>query len=355
MGIHCEINLNKRADGAYIPGSVVSGTIKYGVDVETVFEKITVSLKGHGFLIIHDQQSNKKGRATHTYRNSEDYVDIDNVVYTRKKEEPLAIGMYEMPFSFKMPEEVPPSLKYIKRRARYRVRCCIEYYLRIKFERPGTFSFNKKFKKEITVVSGIKPRLPMEPIMHGEQKKVFQMFSKNNIINIKATIQNSVISTGGKIEFSYEIVNDTNLTIKGVETKLLELHTFTAYNGKKVEFPKNIADTDSKTGSIPGGEKQTMDTIINVPTERTSLEFSKIVSREYFVQIEVEIPFPHWNAVLKIPVQIGDRIDSIPESLESDEPPPSYWEVMLDEKEKEKGEQEEDNDDDYEEEIEEKS
>ncbi|KAM3963634.1 LOW QUALITY PROTEIN: uncharacterized protein ACR2FA_002157 [Aphomia sociella] len=336
MGIHCEIYLNKGADGVYVPGNIVSGTIKYGVDVETVFERIIISLKGYGRLTIHEERKSNDQRTTKTdiYKNSENYVDIDNIIYVKDKEDtPFPIGMYEVPFSFKLPEEVPASLIYHKRDLSHEVWCNIEYYLRIKFERPGFFSFNKKFKKEITVVSGIKPRLPTEPIIHGEQKKIFQLFSKNKSINIKANIPNSVISTGGKIEFSYEVTNDTNLTIKGVETKLVELYTFTASKMKKVQKQKNIADTDSKTGST-GGKKQMMDTVINVPSERISLEYSNLVAREYFVQLEVLIPFPHWNAMLKIPVQIGDRTDFIQEGVQEDEPPPSYWEAMADEKEK---------------------
>lgn len=344
MGIHCEINLHKRADGAFVPGSVVSGTIKYGVDVPTEFKKITVSLKGNGFLIIHDRQAKNKGRAVDSYRNSEDYVDIDNVIYTNeKKDNPLPIGMYETQFSFKLPEEVPASFKYQKRAARYRVRCYIEYYVRIKFETIGLFNLNKKFKKEITVVSGIKPRLPTDPVIYGEVKKLLSLFSKNNTVDIKVNVPKSVISTGGKIEFSYEIFNDTNLTIKGVEAKLVELHTFKSHGSKEVEMSKDIKDTDSKTGSIASGEKKTIDVVINVPSERTSLEHSKIVSREYFVHIEAIIPFPHWNAVLKFPVQIGDVMGNIHES-ENNDAPPSYWEVMMGD-EKEKGEEIDDVDD----------
>ncbi|XP_059055531.1 uncharacterized protein LOC131849469 [Achroia grisella] len=335
MGIHCEINLHKRSDGVFVPGSVVSGTIKYGIDAETEFERITVSLKGHGFVIIRDQQAKNRGRAVDTYRKSEDYVDIDNVVYTNEdKDAALPIGMYETQFSFRLPEEIPSSLKYCNRTARYSVRCKIEYYVRIKFERQGMFNFNKRFKKEITVASGIKPRLPTTPVIHGKQKKIFQMFSKSNTVNIKANIQNSVIPIGGKIEFTYEICNNTKHTIKGVETKLIEIHGFTTGKVREVEITRDIDGTDTKTGSLASGETMNLDGLINVPSERTSLEFSNVVAREYFLQIKAIIPFPHFNAVLKVPVQIGDIIGGDQQSLECDEPPPSYWEVMGDEKEK---------------------
>lgn len=330
MGIHCEINLFKTSDGVYKPGSIVSGIIKYAVDEDTIFEKITVSLKGKGHVMIQDLRRTRRDKSPNTYRSDEDYVDMDNVVLNNDKGVPLSIGLYETGFNFKLPYEIPSSLMYHNRNASYRVRCQIFYYVRIKFERAGFMNFDKKFKKELTVISRIKPKLPKEPLIYGEQSKLFQLFkSKNSIVNIKANIGNSVIRPGGKVEIDYELFNDTNLVLSGVETKVIEVYTFKS----KAEMTSDVENTESKTGPVKSDEKQIERVSIQVPSDKSTLQFARIASRDYFVCITADLPFPHRNVVLKIPLEIGEEIQMTEsEQNEPNDPPPSYWEVMGEEK-----------------------
>lgn len=332
MGVHCEINLFKPQDGAFIPGSTVSGIIRYAVDEETVFNEITVSLKGSGSLKLKDLRKSRRERnGAHVYRNSETYVNIKNVVHNNDKSVPVPIGAYEFPFNITLPQNIPPSLKYYTRNISYDITCNIEYHIAIKFDRPGLFKFAKRMKKEITVVSGIKPRLPMEPTIYGEQKKLFQLFTKKpSIVNIKANIQSCVYASGGSVLLNYEVFNQTNLNLKGVKTKLVETYTFTTRGHRKIQVSNEVHDTESKTGSIASGASSNVDVSINIPFDIGSLEYSNMVSRDYFVYITAVIPFPHINAALKIPIQVGDYKEPNSENL--DDPPPSYWEAMADDK-----------------------
>ncbi|XP_053612628.1 uncharacterized protein LOC128676516 [Plodia interpunctella] len=343
MGIHCQINLFKPSDGAYLTGSTVSGIIKYGVDQETIFDKITVSLKGSGNLILHDKRRRSNNQNYTTHRRTEDYVDIDNVI-VNEKQIPHDIGMYETRFDFKLPDNIPSSLDYYHRDVKYRVKCKIVYYIRIKFERPGFLQFANRFRKELTVISRIKPTLLNEPIMYGQQKKLFQLFSrKNSTVNIKASVETPVIRPGGKINLDYEVANGTNLTVKGVEIKLVELYTFTTVGGRKIKIMSDIDGTDMKTSSIKSDEKQNLNIVIVVPSDadKTTFGHSNIVSRDYFVKLTTEMPFPHIDAILEIPMEIGDVIQEVQVQPcpcddfeigetppDYDNPPPSYWEAM---------------------------
>ncbi|XP_013199286.2 arrestin domain-containing protein 5 [Amyelois transitella] len=330
MGILCQINLFKPPDGVYTAGSSIQGIIKYGVDEVTVFDKITVSLKGQGNLIVEEQHEKNNS----TYSEKEVYID-DDVIVTNEKGIAHEIGMYQTRFDFQLPENIPSSFHYRGRNTSFVVRCDIIYYVRIKFERPGFLQFTKRFKKELTVVSMLKPTLPTEPTIYGEQKKLFQLFSsKRNIVDLKANIRKSVIPTGGKIELDCEVTNDTDVIIKGIEVKLVETHKFKT-SAKDVTFNKDVVDTDTKTGSIKSDETKIHDIVINLPTDASTLVFSKIAFRNYAVRITVQLPFPHINAVLDIPVEIGDLIrdsdvvDDVNEDTPSDyENPPPYWVAM---------------------------
>ncbi|CAB3244680.1 unnamed protein product [Arctia plantaginis] len=335
MGIFCEMNLFKPSDGAYHPGQVVSGKIKYAVDEPMEFDKITTSLKGNGYVIIRVRHGNN--RRNRTYRSNEVYVDRDIIIQDTKVEVP--VGCYEIDFSFTLPMELPSSLNIRTFYGRYNITCRIIYYIRIKFERPGFFAFNKHFKKEITVISGGVPKLSREPVIYGDTKKVMSICScKTSNINIKATILNSVIPLGGKIILNYEVENKSNVLVKSVETKLVEIHTFKAAGYSNVKIEKDIPDTDCKTSAVNCGDTQRMPVEINVLSDIHSLANATIVLRDYFVRIVVQLPIPHINAVLDVPVQIG-AIDSestagaafqpiSDDNVPSIDPPPSYWEAM---------------------------
>ncbi|XP_075974076.1 uncharacterized protein LOC142975230 [Anticarsia gemmatalis] len=336
MGICCQINLLKPPNIAFAPGEVVSGVIKYAVHDSMEFEKITTSLKGSGQLSIR-VKSSQRNRDT-TYTAKESYVDIDHIVRDEKFQVP--VGCYEIKFNFQIPENVPSSLSYTKNFNQYTVRCRIKYYIRIKFERPGWFAFTKHFRKEINVESGITPNLLMEPVIYGEWKNLMRLFSrKNAIVSIKASIMNSVIPAGGTVFVNYEIKNDSNVVIKSIETKLVEMFTFKANGHKEVKAYEDVHDTDSKTGSINCDMIEHMPLELTVPMGRFSLQNSKLVARDYLVRIIAELPMPHRNVVLDIPIQVGrfpqgavlgtENVgEPIACAMTYDDPPPSYWEVM---------------------------
>ncbi|CAG4934379.1 unnamed protein product [Parnassius apollo] len=325
MGIFCEINLFKSCDGIFIAGSTVRGVIRYAVDKEMTCTQITVSLKGKGKLNLKKKGNNKSKEES--YWSSEEYLNVKNVITETGKNTIITIGSYETPFSFQLPYNIPPTFHYSNSTLQYAICCNILYHVCIKFERPGFWKFNKNFKKEIIVESGISPRLPLVPVICGEQKKLRQLFSsKNSIITIKAIVAKSVIAPGEKVQLEYEVTNDTNVAVKAVETKILEVFKFTTTSQTVIQS-YDVPQTKSKTGSIKRNESLAMRVDIVGPPDRKSLDFSNIVARDYFVHITVELPFPHFNARLQIPIQVGNTGDR-----NYLDPPPSYWEAMGEDK-----------------------
>ena len=321
MGIFCQINLNKPPDGAFYSGELVSGMIKYALDVPMEMEKITISLKGTGILRITERTSQKN--RNRTYATSEVYVDTDEVIQEGKYT--ILPNSYEVKFNFRLPQNIPPTFDYHKYVSSYNVYCKIKYYVRIKFDRPGWFAFSKHFRKEITVASTITPKLSMEPVIYGERSKLLQLFSsKVSTVIMKADILNSIIKNGGKIEIESEIQNDTTVNIKNVEVKLLEMHTFKVKGLRDVKAWVDVPNCETKTGSVKSGATLHMPVDIIVPSDIVSLDNSNIVSRDYVVRITAALPMPHRNVVLDIPVQIGDSV----QREEFCDPPPTYWEAM---------------------------
>ncbi|XP_049868193.1 uncharacterized protein LOC126368326 [Pectinophora gossypiella] len=339
MGVLCEISINKTADEVFRPGMAVSGEIRYTVNKETTFSRITVSIKGTGRVVITEKRTDKDRTYDVTSSTSENYVDIDNII-TKENEVTLPIGSYETQFGFQLPHNVPQSLRYTKYNAKGSVECKIKYYVGIKFDQPGC-KCTKRFKKEFTVAPNVIPRLPMEPVIYEQQKTLAQIFSaKKRIVYIKTSTESCVIAPGGTIRFYCEINNDTNIDIKALKTKLIEVYSF--YTTSRIQnqhfvHQEKVKFTNCKTTQIKRGRSETFDFKIDVPADLCSIENTTIVKRQYFIWVETVLPIPHRNVLQKIEVQIGNlvgediNVDNSDFGIHNDAPP-SYWEAMSEEK-----------------------
>ncbi|CAH1646449.1 unnamed protein product [Spodoptera littoralis] len=321
MSVFCQIQLNKPPEDTFCGGEVISGIIKYSLDEPMEIERIIVSLKGMGDLTL-IKKYNKK---VNSYTAEEVYIDANEIVQENNSTKPA--GNYDIPFRFKLPEKIPPSLKYEKIHGPYCVICNIKYYIRIKFDKPGCLDQSKHFRKKITVISPITPKLSTEPVMYGEKRKLPPLFpNKISTVAIKANILNSVVLKGGKIDIESEIENDSYVKVKGVEVKLMEVYTLKPVGHGDIKFYDNVMNCESRTSSIKSGATKIIPLDLIVPTDTLSLQNSKIVSRDYVVTITAQLPIPLKNVVLEIPVQIGDHMPV--ERPEVTENPPAYFEAM---------------------------
>lgn len=321
MGIQCEINVFKASEGAFKPGGTVSGMIKYHLKDDTAINKIIISFKGNGYLLV---KSKKRENNVDTHRKSENYIETDYVIYSNDSGDRLPKGTYQTQFNFILPQKLPTTLKYCKRTPKNLVRCLIAYFIVIKFERHGVTKCSKKFRKEIKLISIITPRLPMELTIYGEKKTMKHVLRKTEVIDIKAFIENSVTTPGDRIKIEYDVKNDTFTHLQGVVCKLVEVYTFNT-KGNSLQICEDINETKFKTSGIKIGDTKNVTVEIKVPFKLSSLEYSNLVSRNYFVCIIVEVP-KHPDAMLKIPIQISDEIPT-----EENDVLPSYWEVLHEE------------------------
>ncbi|XP_073949846.1 uncharacterized protein [Choristoneura fumiferana] len=319
MRIHCEINLRKQTNGLFLTGSIVTGTTRYVLDDDIVFNKITISLSGRGNLAV--QNMRKKDDTDGLITDEESYVSEDIIVLNDERGHVLPIGSYDTQFCFQLPLNIPPSLNYVKTNNNYTLRCRIGYYLKIEFEGPEGI---KRFKTEINVSPGVNPTSYSEPKIYDKQRKLIQLL-RNSFVTLKATINTPVVAPGGKAELTYEVFNDTNVNFKSVESKLIE-ETYLPRGQYDATFSNEVV-TDIKPAGVRSGESQTIDVTVPIPRDVNSIENSKLIARNYFVKITVYLPLPYRNVSLKVPVQIGDVIEERT-PVESRERRSSSWEVL---------------------------
>ncbi|CAB3243015.1 unnamed protein product [Arctia plantaginis] len=348
MGIiSCQMCIFKPPDEVYKQGEVVAGLIKYTILEPVEIQKITTSLKGIGTIVLKVHRGTKNRV---TYKSKETLVDIDNIVQDEKMK--LESGSHEIKFHFTLPDTIPSTSKICKCFGNFKATCVIKYYIRIKLQGSGLFSIEKHFRKEIPVKSDVAPTLSREPVNYMKSKKLVRLFSsQNGLINIKATILNSALAIGGKIVLHYEVKNDSHVIVKSVQTKLIQAYMFKADGRSAMNYEEDVPSTEAKITSIDSQTTRTECIDIQLPSNIYNLENSKLLSRYYFVRLIAQLPLPHGNVVLNIPVQIGvkenandNKMAQDYEDIIDDDPPPSYWEVMG-EARKENDESSDDDDD----------
>ncbi|XP_045508156.1 uncharacterized protein LOC123703976 [Colias croceus] len=329
MGVTCEINLKTPPRGVFLAGSVVTGEIKYAVNENTVFKRITMSLKGMGTVRVVKSSSRRQS----TSFNKERYVDSNEVILDKNDQNgtTLNAGSYNTPFKFILPERVPPSTNVYRREGQYSLKYKVAYFVSMKFERPGFMAFPKRFRKEIQVTSDTTPTLSREPLTYGEQKKLFHPFSSSeSIVNIKSTILDSVVKAGDNLHFEYEVSNKSHVAISAVETKIVEMIT-PKKRRKYVTFKHDVPGTDSKTRSIDVAATQQLFVDIKIPEDTLTIGTCELATRNYGVSITAVLPMPHINLQLLIPFEIIMKREEV---IEDNDAPPSYWDVMCEDKKK---------------------
>ncbi|CAK1548865.1 unnamed protein product [Leptosia nina] len=336
MGIHCEICLKCPPNNVYTSGSIVAGEIKYAVDETTAFKRITMSLKCIATLRI---KKRTRGKNQGVSFNKAKYCNIEEVILdSATGNATVDIGSYTAPFKFQIPQRTPPSVDVFRKQLSHSMKYKVGYYIAMKFEKSNFLSSTKRFKKEIQVMSDIIPTLIRDPMTYGEKKTLFQPFSSTeSVINVKSTILSSVVCAGDTVQFEYEVANNSHVTIRSVETKIVEM-----INSKKrlkhFTFCNDLEGTDSKTGSIVNGKTQQMIVDIKVPDDCLTIDSCQLAERNYSVSIAVELPMPHTNFELTIPLQIMLKSNepnsgsSSKQNEQDTDAPPSYWDVMSEDK-----------------------
>ncbi|GBP27329.1 Arrestin domain-containing protein 3 [Eumeta japonica] len=328
MGVFCQILLEKPAGGVYRAGGVVSGAVKYAVDEDVRFKDVIVRLRGAGSCMWTEGGGNSQA----TYCGSEDYVCGGRSLLENRANDETVIerGSYLHPFRFVLPSNIPPTY-----RDSY---CKILYEIKLTFERKSLFHFNKNFHIEIPVAGVLHMTLPGEPIIYAAQKSLMTFFNNNNsLIKMKVTIKKSILAPGEMAELHVEIQNNSDTKIFGLETQLSYSVTHICDSGYKRQRTYEVRGAKSETRGVKEKCTSNLTTAVQIPKGHFTVQHSRIVQRQYKLQVKAKIPFPHFNLLLDIPVLIGDagveEAEEMKEGLSYAEAaaagaPPSCWQVM---------------------------
>ncbi|XP_063359391.1 arrestin domain-containing protein 17-like [Cydia amplana] len=350
MGISCKIHLKKSREGIHRAGEPINGILSYAIDEPTEYQTAVLSFVGTAKCFWREYDLVRK--SSYTYSGNDEFLSLHTNIIKKQPEQTITldVGTYEFPFEFLLPAEIPSSFQ-----DEY---SGIEYHVKVKFMKPSFFSLTKKFEREVTVYGNVNPVTGSESRTYELQKKLFKWFSSiEPIIYLKARIAKSFLTPGENALVDMAVANETDTDISNITT---ELSCRTTYTGKRFfSIKAKVVDETIKgcasiTPSIPAYKTVKYSCIVPTLPHLYSIQHSKIISKEYFITVIMNLPFPHIMATCTIPIVIGEgrggdclRIVELEEDLESYEvleqsadefdEPPSYWEVMNEDKSQDEG------------------
>ncbi|KAJ8721242.1 hypothetical protein PYW07_002017 [Mythimna separata] len=297
MGVTCLILLQKTKEGVFRAGQPVVGIVKYKVDKPTKFASIDIRLRGKGKCSWSetDMDDNRT-----TYSNKEEYVNICKNLLIGQN---VVTGTHECPFEFFLPANIPTSMKNST--------CTIEYKVFVTFVKDNFFGTKCTYEAEVLVYGYVEPCSP-EPLIFGLQKNLFSLGANSNI-DIKAEIEKTFVTPGENIKVNLLIYNDTDVLIT-VKTEIVKHFTYVS-SGKSTNIEKEVLKPTAvyspnvKERSVFNALK--LGCIIPTLPNLYSIQHTKILIGEYKVRVTAKIPFPHTNAVVEIPVVIGERREQL--------------------------------------------
>ncbi|XP_022814793.1 uncharacterized protein LOC111348417 [Spodoptera litura] len=310
MGVTCQILLNPIENGVYKAGDPVTGTLKYFIDIPTQYSRITMALTGRGKCLWteYSNRSNSNFNNVIYHSNSEDYTNLMMSVNLNKDE--FISGAFEYPFQFELPINIPPTFKDPI--------CTIEYKLTVLFVIGNSIIPQREFEVEIPVTSYV-VSFSSEPLMLKLDKKL--SFKIKNKINVSGEISKTHITPGDSTQLAIEVNNKTGAEIS-IRTELIYCLTYISTLNRRRYREEVVRNTTTKTAVAANGVSNL---ICVVPTYQNlcSIQHSKMLMGEYKVRLKIEVPKPHRDASIDIPVVIGakmpDGITAVPVVL----PPPA--------------------------------
>lgn len=339
MGVHCKIIVQNPREGVYRPGDTVNGVLEYAIDEPTEYKDITVSLIGKGKFHV----SKGSGKNKRHYYGKEEYINITINVLNKRPGETVTLpfGNYTFPFEFRLPGDIPSSYSnnsnYV---SGYAGQYSITYTIKAQFEKPSLFSFKTSCEKELVIYGYVNPVAPDGPIIAGIEKGITYLnplsllSDRKEVIHLKSTLEKSYLTPGEAAHLSYEIHNDTDIDVNAITTHLQQRLTLTS-NDLSHTYNRYVKGCTAKTQPISNNTKTYIKVSLPTIPEVYSIQHSKIINVEYFVKVTVDVPFPHINASVEIPIAIGERQGQSSSmnvlefnDYEDDFDPPTYKEAV---------------------------
>lgn len=274
----------------YFSGQTVKGYVRVGSTEDIACRKITIILKGMAKV----RWSESQGKSSRVYSSYEQYFRHQIIAWSGEGSgNTMGPGDKIFPFSYVLPQGIPPSFASPFGGVIYQVKAVAEV--------PWGFNQKRKVFFSVNVVHDLNDAPPATEKMSLEKSKSV-MFAKG-AINLSMSAERTGYVPGESIVVNGEVVNHSKSTIKYTEIKLLQIIMYLTK-----EKRKNIYRTVQRVyhPELAGGGQDVWSSVpLQVPAvPPTFLDYCSIITIHYFLQMKAKLSFSR-EVREEVPVIIG--------------------------------------------------
>ncbi|XP_032828992.2 arrestin domain-containing protein 1-like isoform X1 [Petromyzon marinus] len=269
---------------SYRPGDIVEGVIKVYVTAAVPFKAIRVRCVGRCDI-------GPRSKAEPDVM--EQYINEFQVAWGKKSSGSLSIGKHSFPFSFKLPDDAPPSFDGKHGRVGYSVLAELDM---------PWYKSDQELRAEFTVTLPVDLNAVPDAACESRSnasKQVNYSLVKSGTLSLECVAERKGYVPGQVIQLLTSISNKTGKTFPQISSSLIQMVT---YRGKR-----DIVDLTTLVTKDGGsvGPKQTTQwkERFSVPALPCSeLPGCKLISLEHFVQVSVK----SLDLTVRVPLLIGN-------------------------------------------------
>lgn len=283
-----EIILNKQV---YKPGENVDGIVRYTVSSEDKVKAIRIKFKGRAKIYW------KEGRYT-SYSGQETYFETESDLLSEETE--LVPGVYDYPFQYALPSQLPSTMEEIHGTVRY--------YTQATLDKPWTM--DNVIREAFTVNSyndlSTMPELKL-PVEIMEEKVPLSIFGGSSAIKVQINLPQTGYKLKDTICFSARVKNESNVDVNEIRFKFVQGFQFYAENKSTQHDSFTDEELIVNDGNVPAGteKKWNLELKISPDTYAASLENCEIIKVFWELRGEICLPFPHTNFTIHCPFVLG--------------------------------------------------
>ncbi|XP_018020018.1 uncharacterized protein LOC108676457 [Hyalella azteca] len=241
---------------------------------------------------------------TYHYRAIETYFDCEFYIYGHKyqkaENEMLAPGVYQFPFAFNLPPNLPPSFASEKGVIRYVVAAILD--------RPAAANLVRR--KAFNILSILDLNMDSHASSSISRSKIVNpcgLFCHSGPITLSVRIPKSGYVSGEKILVSAEADNISGRSTKRTRLMLLQVITYIMPNKIKTHVERRIVK-EIVRGMIPPGESDIWEKVaLHVPPlAPANLHISgRLMRVDYCVEMVLELHQPWKPLRVSLPIKLG--------------------------------------------------
>ena len=267
---------------AYYPGQTISGRLVLQLNESVRCRAVQVTIHGEAYVMV------RKGKWFYIGRDY--YLNHRLELWTAPPvQESLPTGVHQWSFSFTIPRRLPSSFEY-DGGCLSGVKGYIRYWVAANVVRPWRSDIKAKVPFTVVQYIDINHASLLNSMNSQNEKQMCCCCCASDPLSISSSVDRIGYCPGEKITVSARAENHSGREMAGIRVALRSVTTFFPGACSPTQRMDTICEKENRRPIPPGGNDSWQAVQIDIPPLPPTITNSRLVSRHYIVQVEIQVP-----------------------------------------------------------------